>query len=139
MKTKSIIAVASASVMAMALALPAYAATTSIDDSALDSIAGKANTFTAGGTSSVQSMGNSTNGSIQVGFYQWDDSHAADASDHKGGNDVSGATSQVQQNVASGVNILGWGAAAQTMTVNSGSIGADQHSESWGTLYVGGF
>jgi hypothetical protein len=140
MKTKSILTVASAAVLAMAVALPAYAGTQAIGDEDLDAIAGKANTATFTGADVLTiTTGNSANGNVQVGYYQWDDTHATDGSLNKGANDQSGATSNVQANVVSVLNIIGWGAAAQVSTVNSADIGADQATESWATLYVGGF
>lgn len=140
MKTKSILTAASAAVLAMVVTLPVQAATKSIGDEALDAITGKANTATFTGNDTLtQSSGNSSAGNVQVGYYQWDDTHATDGSLNKAANDQSGATSNVQANVVSVLNIIGWGAAAQVSTVNDASVGADQHTESWATLYVGGF
>jgi hypothetical protein len=140
MKTKLILSVASAAVLAMAVALPASAGTQALGDEALDAITGKSNTasFTGNDTLTI-TAGNSSAGNVQVGYYQWDDTHATDGSLNKGANDQSGATSNVQANVVSVLNIIGWGAAAQVSTINSADIGVDQATESWATLYVGGF
>ena len=140
MKTKSILTVASAAVLAMAVALPAYAGPQAIGDEELDAITGKSNTSTVGGTDTTSlSTGVGANGNVQVGYYQWDDTHATDGSLNKGANDQSGATSNVQSNVVSTLNVLAWGAAAGVSTVNTADIGEDQVAESWATLYVGGF
>jgi hypothetical protein len=140
MKTKLMITMASATLLA-AIAMPAFAAPTAMDDNALDAIQGKGtNSDTITGVSTVSVLtGDSTNGSVQVGYYQWDDIHTGDLSHNKGGNDASGNNSQVQQNVGALLNILGWGAAAQVSMTNTGNIGGGQDNESWGTLYVGGF
>ena len=140
MKTKSILTVASAAVLAMAVALPAYAGTQSIGDEDLDAITGKSNTANFAGSDDLTiTAGNAAAGNVQVGYYQWDDTHQTDGSLNKGANDQSGATSNVQANVVSVLNIIGWGAAAQVSTINSADIGVDQQTESWATLYVGGF
>jgi hypothetical protein len=124
----------------MAMAGPAFAAPQSIGDEALDAIAGKANTSSVGGTDTTSiTTGVGANGNVQVGYYQWDDTHATDGSLNKGANDQSGATSNVQSNVVSTLNVIAWGAAAGVSTVNTADIGVDQVSESWATLYVGGF
>jgi hypothetical protein len=139
MKT-NMLTLASAAALTMSLALPVYAATTSVSDEALDAIAGKDNLSTTAGTDSTTITGSTLNGNIQVGYYQWADEHGADASTNKGGNIQSGSDSMVQQNAAVEANTLAWGAVAQSVTTNTDStIGADQVMESWATLYVGGF
>jgi hypothetical protein len=126
--------------LAMFLIAPVYAAKQTIGDEALDGITGKAdNVATIQGNSTLTVGMSSSNGSVQVGYYQWNDDHSADASDHKGANDQSGANSGVQQNVNSTVNTLLWGAGAQVSTVNTAAIGESQDVESWGTMYLGGF
>ena len=143
MKTKSMITMAAAAVV-VSLALPVYADTTTLGDSELEGITGKAagdNTDTILGNSTASVLtGDAANGNVQVGYYQWNDDHTGDLSDHKGANDAQGTNSMVQQNVSASLNILGWGAAAQVSSINNNSsIGADQLAESWGTLFVGGF
>jgi hypothetical protein len=139
MKT-NMLTLASAAALTMSLALPVYAATTSVSDEALDAIAGKDNLSTTAGTDSTTITGSTLNGNIQVGYYQWADEHGADNSTNKGGNIQSGDNSQVQQNADVQANTLAWGAVAQSITTNTDStIGADQVMESWATLYVGGF
>lgn len=142
MKTKSMITMAAAAVVTT-LAMPGFSAPTVVGDEALDSISGKAasNTDTITGNSAVTlSTGDGSNGNVQVGYFQWNDDHGGDLSDHKGANDTSGQSSAVQQNVSATLNIFGWGAAAQVSSLNNTStIGGDQIAESWGTLFVGGF
>jgi hypothetical protein len=139
MKT-NMLTLASAAALTMSLALPVYAATTSVSDEALDAIAGKDNLSSTTGTDSTTITGSTLNGNIQVGYYQWADEHGADGSTNKGGNIQSGSDSMVQQNAAVEANTLAWGAVAQSVTTNTSStIGSNQAMESWATLYVGGF
>lgn len=135
MKTNLLITVASAAVLASSMA---YAGTTSISDSDLEAIAGKDNSATFASTNINVTL-SSGNGDVQVGFYQWDDNHSADTSNEKGGNTANGDTSNVQNGVTALNNIFGWGAAAQVDTTVGGSIAGTYATESWGTLYVGGF
>jgi hypothetical protein len=139
MKT-NMLTLASAAALTMSLALPVYAGTTALTDEALDAVSGKSNTSTTQGTDNTQVSGSAvTNGNVQVGYYQWDDIHTSDNSINKGGNVQSGASSQVQANAVVEENTLAWGAVSQSLTTNTGDIGADQNVESWATLYVGGF
>jgi len=138
MKTK-MITLASAAALTMSLALPVYAGSQTMSDDALDAIAGKSNTSSTLGVDSSSVTATAANGNVQVGYYQWDDLHTNDASINKGGNVQSGSNSQVQQNVASTLNVLAWGAAAGAATVNTADIGGDQNVESWATMYIGGF
>lgn len=135
MKTNFLISVASAAVLASSMA---FAGQASLSDSDLDAIAGKDNqaNFTVSSIS-VTAQG-STNGNVQVGFYQWEDAHNTDGSYAKGGNTANGDTSNVQNGVLGQNNIFGWGAAAQVNT-DVGTVGDSFDSESWGTLMVGGF
>jgi hypothetical protein len=143
MKTNLLISVASAAVLASSMAA---AGTTSLSDDALSQIAGKDNnaTFTTSTTVAL-TTGDTSNGNVQVGFYQWEDSHTNDISYAKGGNTANGDTSMVQASVTGENNIFGWGAAAQVSTNIAGGgscncgIGDSFNSESWGTLMVGGF
>lgn len=138
MKT-NMLTLASAAALTMSLALPVYAGTTALTDEALDAVSGKANTSTVGGVDTTTISGSTLNGNIQVGYYQWDDDHSADASTNKGGNLQSGDASQVQQNGSALANTLAWGAVAQSVTTNNADIGNDQTMESWATMYIGGF
>lgn len=138
MKTNLLISVASAAVLASSMAV---AGQSSLSDAALEQITGKDNsaTFTTS-TTIANTMAGTSNGNVQVGFYQWEDNHSGDLSYAKGGNTANGDTSNVQASVTGENNIFGWGAAAQVSTnVGAGSIGDSFNSESWGTLMVGGF
>jgi hypothetical protein len=142
MKTNLLISVASAAILASTMAA---AGQTSVSDSALDQITGKDNSASFGGATTIAiSAAGTTNGNVQVGFYQWEDNHSGDLSYAKGGNTANGDTSKVQSDVQGENNIFGWGAAAQVSTDIGGGtcgcgIGDDFSSESWGTLMVGGF
>jgi len=138
MKT-NMLTLASAAALTMSLALPVYAGTTALTDEALDAVSGKANTSTVGGVDTTTISGSTLNGNVQVGYYQWDDDHSADASTNKGGNLQSGANSAVQQNGTAVANTLAWGAVSQSITTNNADIGNDQAMESWATMYIGGF
>jgi len=138
MKT-NMLTLASAAALTMSLALPVYAGTTALSDAALDAVSGKANTSTVGGSDNTAITGSTLNGNVQVGYYQWDDNHAGDQSQNKGGNLQSGDNSQVQQNGAALANTLAWGAVAQSVTTSAADIGNDQTMESWATMYIGGF
>jgi hypothetical protein len=138
MKT-NMLTLASAAALTMSLALPVYAGTTALSDAALDAVSGKANTSTVGGSDNTAITGSTLNGNVQVGYYQWDDNHAGDKSQNKGGNLQSGDNSQVQQNGAALANTLAWGAVAQSVTTSKADIGNDQTMESWATMYIGGF
>ncbi|MEJ2574761.1 MAG: hypothetical protein P8Z00_19430 [Anaerolineales bacterium] len=135
MKTNLLITVASAAVLASSMA---SAATSSISDSDLAAISGKSNSAAFASTNIAVTL-TSGNGDVQVGFYQWDDDHGGDSSQQKGGNSANGAASNVQNGVAALNNIFGWGAASQVNTTVGGNVSGTYATESWGTLYVGGF
>lgn len=124
-------------VFAVALwALPIQAEMVSVGDSELSAISGKDNSNTDAGSLTI--LGG--DGNIQVGYYQWNDVHSADASNNKGGNNQSGSASAVQQNVLAEINAISWGALAQGLYVSAGNVtdtGVDQ--EAWATLFIGGF
>lgn len=120
-------------------ALPVRAGMMSVSDSDLAAITGKDNTSTIEGASLLTQGNESSNGDINVGYYQWSDNHSADASDHKGANDQSGANSAVQQNVVADFNAISWGAYAQANYVSGDVVDAGIDQEAWATLYVGGF
>ena len=138
-KTKMIAGLAATAAGAL-LTMPVYASNLqSLGDNALEKITGKANTATFSGTNSTTIHADNTNGGVSVGYYQWDDDHSADASDHKGANDQSGASSNVQGSVSGEINTLLWGAGAQVTTTNTNLTAGSIDSESWGTMYLGGF
>ena len=140
MKKKTIITIAVASVVAFTVALPAFAGPVAISDAQLDNVSGKANTATVGGSATTTVSGlNSIAGNVQVGYYQWDDNHSADASSNKGGNIQSGDHSMVQQNATVVANQMAWGGASQSITTNNADIGNDQTATSWWIMYLGGF
>jgi hypothetical protein len=139
MKTKNMLTLASAAILAVAM-VPVYAGTTALTDEALDAVSGKGdNLSTVGGVDSTTISGSTLNGNVQVGYYQWTDDHSGDGSTNKGGNDQSGSASQVQQNGTATANTLAWGAVSQSITTNAADVGNDQAMESWATMYIGGF
>jgi len=121
-------------------ATPAFAAKHLVNNVELDGISARAsNQVAISGNSFLKGLMNSSNGSIQVGSYQWSDDHSTDGSNHKGANDQSGAFSRVQQNVTTTINALVWGAAAQVSTVNTAPVHGDQTTQAWATMFLGGF
>jgi len=140
MKTKTKITIAVAGVVAMATALPAFAGPLAVSDSQLDAVSGKDNTSTVGGVDTTAITGvTGVAGNVQVGYYQWDDNHSADASTNKGGNVQSGNNSMVQQNATVAANQMAWGGASQSITTNNADVGNDQKLTSWWIMYLGGF
>ena len=138
MKMKSIVVVVCMATAAL-MAAPVFAAKLPVSDETLDTIMGAANTSLVGGVDNSVISATNANGNIQMGFYQWDDNHSADASVNKGANVQSGDFSQVQQNASSIANALSWGAVAQSITTNNADIGGSQRTESWAVLFIGGF
>ena len=140
MKTKTKITIALGGLITIASALPAFAGPLALSDSQLDSVSGKANVSTVGGTDTTTISGLvSTSGNVQVGYYQWDDNHSGDSSTNKGGNVQSGSNSMVQQNASVMANQMAWGGASQSITTNNADIGANQELTSWWIMYLGGF
>ena len=122
------------------LSMPVYAAgLKALDDSALSEVTGKANVSSFGATDTLTIHNDNTNGSVSIGYYQWEDVHTSDTSNNKAANDQSGNLSVVQQNVSGELNTLLWGAGAQVSTLNQTLTAANIDSESWGTMYIGGF
>lgn len=137
---RSIIKIAIGGVLAVCTTAPAFAAKQIVDNTELQGISARAtNQVSISGSSFLNELMNNTHGSIQVANFQWNDSHVADASNHKGANDQSGAFSQVQQNVTSTLNAIVWGASAQVSTVNTASVQGDQVNQAWATMFLGGF
>ena len=140
MKTKTKITIALGGFITIASAMPAFAGTLALSDSQLDSVSGKDNISTVGGTDTTTISGLvSTSGNVQVGYYQWDDNHSGDSSTNKGGNVQSGSNSMVQQNASVMANQMAWGGASQSITTNNADIGANQELTSWWIMYLGGF
>jgi hypothetical protein len=108
------------------VATQAWAGMTLVADSDLSGISGKAdNSFTMSG-GIVQTLTTDNSANVEVGVEQWNDTHATDASDHKGANDQSGANTQVQANDVADTIVINWGAAATlnwvTDTESSGDV-----------------
>jgi len=140
MKTKTKITIAVASIVAITAALPAFAGPLAVSDSQLDAVSGKDNTSSVGGVDTTAITGVvGVAGNVQVGYYQWDDNHSADASTNKGGNIQSGDNSMVQQNATVAANQMAWGGASQSITTNNADVGNDQKLTSWWIMYLGGF
>jgi len=129
--------------LALLLAVPAMAGMSTVTDTDLSGISGKAAendyTFSAGSTVTQTETGdNSAN--IVVGFEQWNDDHSADASNHKGSNDQSGAASLVQVTVNESANAIQWGSAANSLfTATSISGAGDFTNMAYGVFAGGGF
>jgi len=126
-------------VLAVALWVPAHAGMVAVGDSDLAAITGK-NQVT-GSTSPLNQIADGGNGNIQVGAFQWEDSHTTDGSNQKAANyfGSDANSNQAQQNVVGVINEINWGAAANSAT-NVGTLSATSVDiETWGTLYIGGF
>lgn len=142
MKKKAIITAITLTASATVIpAIPLYASPVALSDSQLDAVSGKANTSTVEGFDTTAITGlNDVAGSIQVGYYQWDDTHSNDKSLNKAGNVQSGDNSMVQQAASVIANELAWGGASQSVTTNTdASVGKTQLVESWWIMYLGGF
>lgn len=147
-----------AGIFTVALWMPAQAEMVTVGDNDLAGISGKSadgNTTNAGPLS--QDAGsNSGNGNIQIGYFQWSDSHSLDSNFQKGSNYFPAgisAENDVQSNVVAAINEINWGAAANGVTnmgtITAGTVDAggsfgsgvtgDVDLETWGTLYIGGF
>ena len=140
MNTKSKMMIAGLAAAGALLSMPVYAAgLKALDDAALSEVTGKSNISSFGAADTLTMTDSASNGDVSVGYYQWEDTHAGDTGDHKGANNQSGANSVVQQNVSGEVNTLLWGAGAQVTTTNATLTAASIDSETWGTMYLGGF
>ena len=124
-------------IVAMLAVVPAHAASVSLSDADLAVISGKAMNASDGTSFATLDEGNANS---QTGSYSWGDGHTNDASNHKGANDVSGATSAVQQNVTSTSNVINWGAASNGHAI-VGTVGTDLNQSGAGsaTQHIGGF
>jgi hypothetical protein len=135
-------------VFAVALwVLPVQAEMVSVGDTELAAISGKALSTQDNNANLSQLLGDSSltvgadgsNGNVQIGYYQWNDDHSTETSNHKGANDQSGDNSAVQGNVVATVNAINWGAYAGVSYISGDVVDAGVEQESWATLYIGGF
>ena len=133
-------------VAAFLIAAPVHAASVAVSDEDLAGISGKeAEAIGAAGVGSAISTGSGVYvdegfGNSMIASYDWTDTHAADASDHKGANDISGSDSVVQQNVVATDNTITWGAASLGGGV-TGSPASDSFQAGAGSAvqHIGGF
>lgn len=124
------------------MSAPVFAATTSLSDKAMDEVSGKANSYSFGATATTSiTTGDDSSANIQVGWYQWTDDHSTDGSLDKGANNQSGASSNVQSNIATTANSIFWGAIGQNTVVNTsgGAITGEQYNMAYGVFANGGF
>ena len=141
MITKPIAIVTAGMIAAILLSYPVFAAKTALSDEAIAVISGNANDYTISGNSSASvSMTGSANANIQIDKYQWSDNHTNDQSQNKGGNNVSGSASQVQQNVSGHANALVVGSVSQNVLISNGGSGGDnQNIIAYAVVVDGGF
>jgi len=139
-------------VAAFLVSAPLHAASVAISDEDLAGVSGKyAEALGETGTAAGIAQGadcltggcvtlEEGDGNSQTGSYDWTDTHAADASQHKGANDISGANSAVQQNVVAADNAISWGAWS-TGTAVVGAVTGDllQVGEGSAVQHIGGF
>jgi hypothetical protein len=127
------------------LSAPVFADTVALSDTAMDAIAGKANTYTfSSDQSATLAAGSDASANIQFDWYQWTDDHSTDGSLDKGANNQSGASSNVQSTITTTANGIVWGALAQNTVVNTegtpnAGIGGTQSNMAYGVFANGGF
>lgn len=128
-------------VLMLLLVLPVQAEMSVVVDSDLSGISGKAsNQYNfSGASSTAQAVSNDSSANIQVGWFQWNDVHSGDTTNHKGANDQSGTSTNVQENVVSSANVINWGAAAHNNLVITGGIGDGGANMAYGVFANGGF
>jgi hypothetical protein len=81
-----------------------------------------------------------TSGNMQLGSFSWTDDHSADASDHKGANDISGTDTTAQQNVVATDNVINWGAySSMHFTADTVGGSATQIVTTHAVQDIGGF
>lgn len=103
-------------VLAVLVAAPVKAEMVTVSDSDLDTISGK---------------GDAT---VSFGAYSWFDSHAADASNHKGALDNQGSIA------LSGINTANvWGAYAGAEAIGPALNGGNTSAEATANMAIGGF
>lgn len=140
MKNKLLFAGMAAASLLTAAVTASHAAPVAMSDAGLDTITGKAGNLVTSATLDVSNTfaSNDQSANIQFGFYQWYDNHSADKSQVKGGNQMDGATSNVQATVVEANNALFWGGLGQnSMVVNA--IGSGGANMAYGTFAAGGF
>jgi len=132
-------------VLVLLLAVPVWAEMASVSDSDLAGITGKVNTYTFGADASIsQSASGDTSANIQVGWYQWTDTHTTDTTNQKAANYFGSETAgnTAQSNVTASINAITWGATGNgeltatdvTVTGASGFANMD-----YAVMAVGGF
>jgi hypothetical protein len=140
--TKAKITLGGVAAVAGLLASPAFAAKTTLDNADLSQISGQNNIYTFGSVAD-SSITNSQDASanISIGWFQWQDDHSNDLSDHKGSNDQSGSATAVQQHVTATVNSIAWGSLGQSAVVNSGKVtlSGPLINMAYGVFAAGGF
>jgi hypothetical protein len=126
--------------LALLLAVPVRSEMVTASDSDLSGITGKVNntlTFTGGAVTDITAGGSAN---VQFGWYQWNDDHSADVSINKGGNNQSGDTSAVQENVVADSNLINWGAAANLIWISATESSTGSIAQMpYATMGVGGF
>jgi hypothetical protein len=135
---------------ALLTAIPVHAASVALSDDSLAAISGKDIAYVADTASTIGTVSTGSNALIQgdssaiiqVASFTWSDDHSTDASNHKGANDVSGVSSQTQQNVVAQTNGINWGAAASS-DANFGdatnTTSLDGTFMTYAAQHVGGF
>jgi len=132
-------------VLALLIAVPVMAEKVSVGDADLAGITGKVNTYTFGADASIsQSASGDTSANIQVGWYQWTDTHTADTTNQKAANYFGSETAgnTAQSNVTASINAITWGATgngeltATDVTVSGASGFANMD---YAVMAVGGF
>jgi len=126
---------------AILISAPVFAAKTLLSDDAIATISGNSNNLTVSGNSTeTVSLAGNGNANIQFNWYQWSDNHTNDQSQNKGGNNVSGSASQVQQNVSGHANALVVGSVSQNVLISNGGSGGDnQNIIAYAVVVDGGF
>jgi hypothetical protein len=130
--------------LALLVAVPAKAEMTAVGDSDMAGISGKAGTandYTFSSNSVTNQLNsNDSSSNIQVGWFQWNDDHTSDVSDHKGANDQAGDTSSVQQNIVADHNAINWGAWSSLSWKSSGDTSTGTIAQMpYAIMAVGGF
>jgi len=128
--------------VACLMASPVYAAKTTLDDADLGRVSGQNNIYTFGSVATSE-ITNSQDASanISIGWFQWQDDHSGDLSNHKGSNDQSGSNNATQQHVTATVNSIAWGSLGQSAITNSGKVtlSGPLINMAYGVFAAGGF
>lgn len=123
-------------------ASPAFASKSSLSEKTLGDVTAKNNTYSFGDTATSTLYQTDTRGSnILFGWYQWQDDHSGDLSNHKGANDQNGTNNATQQNVTATVNSLAWGWISQNNLTNGKvvTLSGPELNMAYGVTAVGGF